>query len=80
MKPHPEPTSPGFYWAKLVHPTRMPPTEDWASTGWEPVEVSINGGEGKEYLGVAVLGVSQTQWTEDFVWGPRIEFPKDSAR
>ena len=75
IKPYPPPIKPGFYWAKLVHPTRMPPNEDWASTDWEPVEVIVNDQSDNvspEHLGVFVLGVSPLQWIEDFIWGPQV--------
>lgn len=73
MAKHPTPTEPGHYWAKLIHPSRMPEGEDWASADWEPVEVFDNNGEGDETLGVFVPGVGPVQWVQDFVWGPRIE-------
>lgn len=69
---HPTPTRPGFYWAKLIHPTRMPDGEDWASVDWEPVEVFDNNGEDDERLGVSVPGIGPMQWVLDFVWGPEI--------
>lgn len=77
------PTTEGFYWAKLVHPSRMPPGvppgEDWESIDWEVVEVIINGGDeaDDEYLGVFVGGIGVMQWVPDFVWGPRIDKPKE---
>lgn len=72
-KKWPIPTKPGFYWAKLVHPTRMPEGEDWAAVDWEPVEVFDNNGEGDEKFGVSCLGISPAQWPLDFIWGPKIE-------
>jgi hypothetical protein len=72
MKPHPEPKFPGYYWAKLIHPTGEPEGEDWRSSNWEVVQVNENYGEGTEELSVAVPGIGVTQWREDFVWGPRI--------
>jgi len=77
MKPYPAPTKPGFYWAKLVHPSNMPAKEDWASLGWEVVEVVDNKGEGDERLGVAVGGISPTQWVPDFIWGPEVIKPDE---
>jgi hypothetical protein len=69
---HPLPTRPGWYWAKLVTPTRMPDGEDWASPDWEIVEVIDNFGEGDEALGVLVPGIQPMQWTRDFTWGPPV--------
>lgn len=66
------PTRPGWYWAKLVTPTRMPEGEDWASPDWEIVEVVDNGGEGDEALGVMVAGIQPMQWPRDFTWGPPV--------
>lgn len=77
MKPYPPPTSEGFYWAKLIHPSEMPPKEDWASSDWEIVQVWDNNGEGDEAFGVSVFGVPKTQWIPDFVWGPRITKPTE---
>lgn len=77
MPKFPTPTEPGFYWAKLVHPSDMPEGEDWKSHSWEVVEVFENGLDetSSEYLGVFVGGISPMQWVEDFVWGPRIIKP-----
>ncbi|KEP71748.1 hypothetical protein DL1_00040 [Thioclava dalianensis] len=72
MPKHPTPNRPGHYWAKLVHPTRMPEGEDWASTDWEVVQVNDNNGEGDERLSVSVPGIEPGQWIPDFVWGPEV--------
>jgi hypothetical protein len=79
MSKYPTPTGEGFYWAKLIHPTRMPEGEDWKSIDWEVVEVIINGGDedDDDYLGVFVGGVGPMQCVEDFVWGPYVLKPKE---
>lgn len=73
------PTNPGFYWAKLVHPSRMPEGEDWASADWEVVEVFMNCLDESSpiHLGVHVGGMIPVQWIEDFVWGPKVDKPKE---
>lgn len=71
MSRYPTPNRPGFWWAKLVHPSRMPEGEDWASRDWEPVEVFDNG-EGDEALGVFFPGIEPVQWIPDCIWGPEI--------
>lgn len=82
MKPYPPPTRPGHYWAKLIHPSRMPEGEDWHSVDWEVVQVGINDPGGKlgepEYLSVLVPGIEPCQWVEDIVWGPPVA-PVDEA-
>lgn len=70
--PYPTPKQPGHYWAKLIHPSRMPEGEDWASRCWEVVQVFDNNGEGEERLGVHVPGIEPCQWVPDFVWGPEV--------
>lgn len=77
MRPYPAPTRPGFYWAKLVHPSRMPDGEDWASIDWEVVSVNDNNGEGRERFSVSVPGIEPAQWIPDFVWGPEVVRPKE---
>jgi len=74
MKGYPTPSRPGFFWAKLIHPSRMPEGEDWRSVNWEVVDVFENGGDpaGPQFLGVFVPGVAVMQWVPDFVWGPRL--------
>ena len=69
---YPMPTAEGFYWAKLLRPSRMPSSEDWASVDWEVVHVIDNHGKGAERFGVFVGGVSPMQWLPDFEWGPRV--------
>jgi hypothetical protein len=72
------PNREGFFWAKLVTPTRMPIGEDWRSLNWEVVEVIFNGGDADdEEFGVLVPGVSPMQWQKDFIWGPQIFLPKE---
>lgn len=77
MPKHPTPTEPGFYWAKLVHPYRMPKGEDWASRDWEVVNVYDNNGEGIDRWRVAVPGISPGQLLDAFVWGPEVIRPKE---
>lgn len=72
MPKHPTPNRPGHYWAQLIHPSRMPEGEDWASTDWEVVQVNDNNGEGDERLSVSVPGIEPSQWVPDFVWGPEV--------
>ncbi len=67
----------GFFWAKLIHPSKMPAGEDWASLDWEVVQVVDNNGEGDEAFGVVVGGISPFQWIPDFYWGPEIKKPKE---
>lgn len=82
MPRFPTPTKEGFYWAKLVHPSRMPEGESWKSVDWEVVEVIINciDPEDDEHLGVFVGGVSPIQWVEDFVWGPEVVKPLELSQ
>lgn len=72
---YPTPEKPGHFWAKLIHPSRMPEGEDWRSTDWEVVQVFENSADpnDEEYLGVHVPGIEPCQWVQDFVWGPRVE-------
>jgi hypothetical protein len=77
MKPYPAPTSEGWHWAKLIHPSKMPEGEDWASGDWEVVNVCYNGGEGDEKYVVCVSGIEPSQWIPDFVWGPEVIRPKE---
>lgn len=79
MARFPTPTKAGFFWAKLIHPSRMPEGEDWKSFDWEVVEVFINclDSDDDEALGVFVGGVSPVQWIPDFVWGPEVIKPKE---
>lgn len=79
MPRFPTPDREGHFWAKLVHPTRMPEGEDWASTDWEVVQVFHNNGEpgDPEEFGVHVPGVRMVQWVQDFVWGPRVDLPRE---
>ena len=72
--PYPTPDHEGHFWAKLIHPTRMPENEDWKSLYWEVVQVNDNNGEPgtDEEFSVSVPGISPCQWIPDFVWGPEI--------
>lgn len=74
------PTEPGWYWALWLTAAKgthegeeLTPAPDW-----EIVEVWQNqlirceaDGEGEEF-GVAVPGVRETQWLENFKWGERV--------
>lgn len=71
------PRSPGFFWAKLIHPSEMPEGEDWSSSHWEVVEVFDNNGEDEEEFGVFVGGIGPIQWVQDFIWGPEVIKPKE---
>lgn len=77
MPKYPTPTKPGFYWAKLVHPSNELPGEDWASTQWEVVDVFANtlDTSDDDYLRVSVSGVAPSQNLIDFVWGPEVAKP-----
>lgn len=72
MKPHPAPTVEGYRWAKLVHPNKMPPGEDWASPDWEIVRVVDNNGAGEDQFRVAVMGIEPGQLIDGFIWGPPV--------
>ena len=76
---YPTPNHEGFFWAKLVHPSEMPESEDWKSFDWEIVEVHDNNGseEDGEKWGVFVGGIGPTQWVQDFIWGPEVIRPKE---
>lgn len=76
---HPQPkwpTTPGFYWAKWRLATDETHEGDLLtpSTKWEVVEVwDNNGAPGTlEELGVSVPGVRETQWRDQFYWGPEV--------
>jgi hypothetical protein len=70
--PHPTPDTEGFYWAKLVHPHKMPQGEDWASVDYEVVRVCDNNGTGEDQWRVAVPGIEPGQLIDAFIWGPRV--------
>ena len=79
--PYPTPDHEGWFWAKLVHPRRMPEGEDWKSVDWEVVQVDRNslGGlceadreAGEEEFSALVVGVTPSQSLQDFVWGPEV--------
>ena len=81
------PTEPGYYWAKLKTPSagmlygvsgapdgvQCDASPEWASTGWEIVQVNDNGGEVDEEFSVYGFGVYPTQWPLDFFWGPKVD-------
>lgn len=68
------PTKPGYYWAKWRIATDATHEGDelTPSDTWEIVQVNDNGGDGLEELSVSVTGVRETQWRDQFVWGPFI--------
>lgn len=72
MSRYPTPDHEGHWWAKLIHPSRMPEGEDWKSLNWEVVQVVDNNGEVDEKWSVLVPGIEPCQWLPDFVWGPEI--------
>ncbi len=69
---HPTPQEPGYYWAKLVHPRKQPPDEDWVSVQYEVVHVDENYGEDDDEFRVYVPGIGPGQLIDAFVWGPRV--------
>lgn len=75
---HPTPTDPGTYWAKwrIASEGTRNGDELTPSDKWEAVQVHVNDTHGKvgepEYFYVSVPGVEQTQWLDQFVWGPMI--------
>ena len=71
----PFPAREGWFWAKLINPTRMPEGEDWASVDWEVVEVIDNNGEGEEKFAVAFTGIAPWQWPRDCVFGAEVVRP-----
>lgn len=81
MARYPTPDREGHYWAKLVHPTKMPAGNDWRSLDWEVVFVVHNGGDNpNEEWGVLVTGVGPMQWLVDCVWGPRVDMPPELGK
>ncbi len=69
---HPIPNAEGFFWAKLVHPHRMPVGEYWVSVDWEVVSVWDNNGEGDDKWRASVPGIEPCQPLDAFIWGPRV--------
>ena len=70
------PEKPGYYWAKWRFATDetfegddLAPSDDW-----EIVQVNDNGGEpgSGEELSVALAGVREVQWVDQFFWGSRV--------
>lgn len=76
----PFPKEPGFYWAKWrdADPLTRDGDELTPSEKWEPVEVFDNNGEGSEQLRVEVGGVERSQSIENFLWGDKIDPPRNS--
>jgi hypothetical protein len=82
-----QPTKPGFYWALWTSPARD--THEggdlvFPSPVWDVVEVWENyigvpceadAAFGCEKFGVSVPGVRETQWLDNFQWGPRVVKP-----
>jgi hypothetical protein len=70
------PTSPGYYWAKWKQASdgTHEGEELTPSNIWEIVQVNenCNDPENPEYLSVAVAGVRETQWPQDFFWGAKV--------
>ena len=79
------PTKPGFYWAIWIKASPKTHEGDQFTLpepdGWGIVYVFQNhiGPENHESLGVFVPGVRETQWLNNFVWGPGVQKP-DLAR
>jgi len=73
-----KPTKAGFYWALWL--TAAPGTNEGSeltpSSDWEVVEVWENfpgepcEADQAEKFGVAVSGVREAQWLDNFLWGP----------
>lgn len=85
MAKYPMPDKESHYWAKLVHPTRMPAGNDWKSVDWEVVQTMRNhdgssGHDPNEEWGVLVPGVGPMQWAVDFIWGPMVALPPELGK
>lgn len=77
------PASPGFYWALWL--TAAPGTHEGEeltpANDWEVVEVWANyssayepcEADQSEQFGVSVPGVRESQWLENFKWGPLVK-------
>ena len=76
------PNKPGFYWAlwltaatgthegdQLTPAQEWEVVEVWANYGSKPCEADL---DVAPEFGVAVTGVRETQWLENFKWGDRI--------
>lgn len=70
------PTKAGWYWAKwkIATPSTYEGAELTPSDNWEVVEVWANSVDpnSDEPFGVAITGVRETQWPDQFYWGPQI--------
>ncbi len=70
------PKKPGWYWAKwkIASPGTYEGDELTPSDSWEIVELCINCDAplSDEPLSVSVSGVRETQWPDQFYWGPMI--------
>lgn len=73
------PTQPGWYWAKwkIASPGTLEGSSLTPSDQWEVVEVWQNrspfsSDESEEMFGVAVSGVREVQWLDQFYWGPMV--------
>lgn len=72
------PMKPGYYWAKWRIATDETHEGDelTPSNTWEIVQVNINVVDWDddpaepEALSVAIAGVRETQWRDQFIWGP----------
>lgn len=70
------PARPGYYWAKWLKAadgTHEADEVSWPALRWEIVQVNDNNVDDPaddEYLSVSVPGVRETQWRENFKWGP----------
>ncbi len=76
------PKKPGWYWAKwkIPSPGTHEGEELTPSDFWEIAEVWANTVDpnSEEPLGVSVTGVRETQWPDQFYWGPNIsDSPKE---
>lgn len=81
MAKHPTPTRTGYYWAKwrIASDGTTDGDDITPSDTWEIVQVNDNNGEpgSNEEFSVAVPGVEQTQWLDQFVWGPHVADLRD---
>lgn len=78
---HPQPTRPGYYWAiwTVAEDGTFEGDEQTPAACWCIVEVNHNSGdwvdpceaeiEDGEIFSVAVPGVRETQWLDNFIWG-----------
>lgn len=67
---------PGYYWAKwkIASPGTFEADEQVPSQFWEIVQVWVNSTDpnSDERFGVSVPGVRETQWPDQFYWGPMV--------